>query len=847
MDERSTLTEARDRPGAAAPDVGAALLGRDEELARLVATLRGDRWIVVAGEAGIGKSSLIRAAHAASGRRAHEGGAFATLDFVPYLAIRRAVGDAVRGDPANVAAIVEQLVGPDLLVLDDLQWADSATISALEFLAGRIQVLAAIREGDPGSEMALRALERGGAEVIVLGGLAEESAATLVRQVRGDLDRDATARMIRQAGGNPLLLEEMARAGETVGVLGRILEGRRSRLSPGARRSLDLLAIAERPLPAWALEDEADLVRSGLVLRHGGDLDIRHALLAAGIRAGLEPSDIAGLHGRVAALVDLPAEQARHLIAAGRAADAETLIRGALPAATGARDRAVLLMALADSTGRLEDRVEAATELVALSDYHAILSLIDAPPVGNSIVELEAGWHRANALARVGRADEAWDLANATFNSATDRTTSVAVRAAMLVALLLINQRGDPEKSARFLDEQLAGFAGDEHERLALAYLRETVRMFTGEVPDVDIMVRAVEESFRDRRADIAARATNLHKVIRVIRGARPALEFAVDMGTRVAAIGYESPAMELYAEGAGAAVFGGSFRRAIELAGEILDRPASFRARLYAILWRAEALTYLGRFELAAASLRLAEALPVDHSEAAESLIAGIELAYWSGSPGRVISIADELVGHGSATDVNMVLPLRTAAWADLDLGRPIRDVPTFALPALAGLGPEMTGLRALAADNLASAVAAFDTAAIRWMGFFEPNAVHCRWAAGEAVRLSGAAAEAVERLREAEGAALEMEFVPLVSKIRRSLRLAGVRVVSPRDARPGAIGLSAREAQVARLVGDGLSNVEIARRLGLGRPTVARMVSSAMAKVGVERRTQLAGRELV
>jgi DNA-binding CsgD family transcriptional regulator len=43
-------------------------------------------------------------------------------------------------------------------------------------------------------------------------------------------------------------------------------------------------------------------------------------------------------------------------------------------------------------------------------------------------------------------------------------------------------------------------------------------------------------------------------------------------------------------------------------------------------------------------------------------------------------------------------------------------------------------------------------------------------------------------------------------------------------------------------RLVQQGLSNPEVARRLGLGRPTVARLVTSAMDKLGVDRRAQLA-----
>ena len=89
---------------------------------------------------------------------------------------------------------------------------------------------------------------------------------------------------------------------------------------------------------------------------------------------------------------------------------------------------------------------------------------------------------------------------------------------------------------------------------------------------------------------------------------------------------------------------------------------------------------------------------------------------------------------------------------------------------------------------------------------------------------------------------------FEPLAARARRSLRLAGVRVSSPARSSPaGGLALTPRESELVRLVDQGLNNLEIARRLGLGRPTVARMLASAMGKLGVERRTQLAAHELV
>jgi len=74
------------------------LLGRDAEIARLEALLGEGRPVAVVGEAGIGKTSLIRAAAQRAGLEVREGGALATLTWTPFLALRRAVGDGFHED-----------------------------------------------------------------------------------------------------------------------------------------------------------------------------------------------------------------------------------------------------------------------------------------------------------------------------------------------------------------------------------------------------------------------------------------------------------------------------------------------------------------------------------------------------------------------------------------------------------------------------------------------------------------------------------------------------------------------------------------------------------------------------
>lgn len=65
--------------------------------------------------------------------------------------------------------------------------------------------------------------------------------------------------------------------------------------------------------------------------------------------------------------------------------------------------------------------------------------------------------------------------------------------------------------------------------------------------------------------------------------------------------------------------------------------------------------------------------------------------------------------------------------------------------------------------------------------------------------------------------------------------------RMRKPGEPDPRA-GLSEREREVLGLIGDGLSNREIAQRLFLAEKTVKNHVTSLLAKLGMQRRTQAA-----
>ncbi|MCX6431717.1 MAG: hypothetical protein NTX29_02690, partial [Actinobacteria bacterium] len=81
-----------------------ALIGRDVVLAQVVGLLAEDQAVLLVGEGGIGKSTLLQAAVEADGRPVHWGGGLETMRWRDYLAVGRAIGDLeLVGDVEAVA------------------------------------------------------------------------------------------------------------------------------------------------------------------------------------------------------------------------------------------------------------------------------------------------------------------------------------------------------------------------------------------------------------------------------------------------------------------------------------------------------------------------------------------------------------------------------------------------------------------------------------------------------------------------------------------------------------------------------------------------------------------------
>jgi DNA-binding CsgD family transcriptional regulator len=828
---------------------GSPLIGREAELAALATALDGDRATVLVGEAGIGKTALVRTVATRLDRTMREGGAFATLRGTPYLALRRAVDAALHGDPGAVAARLEQRIGPDLLFIDDAQWADEPTLEALGLLVGRIALVTTIRSLDPGAAATLARLESAGATVQTVEPLATDAARELVARRRPDLSDRVVEDIVRRAAGNPLLLEEMADGGEASPLLTRILTSRLEQLSAPARDTVELLAVAERPLARELLpEAVSEAIAVGIAVGSAAGVEVRHQLVADAIRERLDEASRRRLHGQVADLSTDRTEVVRHLAAAGRKDEAAAAAREGLAAATDPRERAALLVIAAETSpedAHVALRLEAARALDEIPDWPSVVAVLE-PILGQAdgAARVEAAALVAHATFSMGDIGAARQHVAAMEEVAVEAGSAAAVRRAVEAATFLVNVEGAVEAAIGRLDAAAAALPPGSPGTEDLAALRAAILLLAAGTGDVDRIRAAADGAFDAGRYRTATdRGRVVQYFLNMAVGAEAALAFLLDRHGRYDAAGLGSTAHDFLADAVVAAMLCGRLHEALAIADRLLEEPAAPRPRQTAGIYRARALVLLGRIdegEIALEALR--PTATADYFGLGDLLTAQAEAALWGGRPDLARERAQAALAVPAPLPIALAQAHLALAWADRELGRlPTSSPDVDWAPSTAGTPIELAALSAAAAGSHAEAADGFTAAAEAWARFHEVRALICRWAAAESRAAAGE--PATDGLRAVLEAAERMGFEPLAARVRRSLRLLGVRVAArPTTAQGSGLGLTAREGELVTLVERGLTNVEIARRLGLGRPTVARILGSAMAKLGVGSRAELA-----
>ena len=161
---------------------------------------------------GGGRSTALSRLGAAFRGPVFAGGGLASLPAEPAFALARAVRVRLPGhDPALLAEAVRSRVRTGLLLLDDLQWADPATLAALVPLAAHCRVAVALRTPHrlpPGAVAALRATATGWLAVPPLDPVA---ATALAGRVAPALGTATMADVVGRAGGVPLAVVALAR------------------------------------------------------------------------------------------------------------------------------------------------------------------------------------------------------------------------------------------------------------------------------------------------------------------------------------------------------------------------------------------------------------------------------------------------------------------------------------------------------------------------------------------------------------------------------------------------------------------------------------------------------------
>ena len=317
------------------------LIERDQEVDRLLELLADavdgeGRLVFVGGEAGVGKTSLVSvvAASAPSGVEVRWGAADrltaaaalgAVVDALPEL--QEMVEDPAGVDRLELFRRVRSMLasGPTLLVLEDLHWADEATLDLLRFLGRRLSGLRALLvvtyrpEERTAAPCLLGDVGRScGASAVSTGSIWRRLSLRGVREFLASSSFGAMRRLLyRTTGGNPFYLTEVVAHGvrfasrnDRDAVLART-----ARLSPSASRALSAAAVLGQRADAQVIATVAgepmsavdECIQQGLLVADGQSWAFRHELARLAVEQSLMPGVKASLHAnalRVLAALD---------------------------------------------------------------------------------------------------------------------------------------------------------------------------------------------------------------------------------------------------------------------------------------------------------------------------------------------------------------------------------------------------------------------------------------------------------------------------------------------------------------------------------------------------------------